>query len=311
MSKEFLIETFQNIHTNKYVWALYFFKIDRRNSNPYSAYKIRFKNTTYLPEYACVLMNMIEKFQISKIEEVHNYTGENTKVSCDKISIEDELIKEPWNYLVKDVAEASDEKISGKYNGYIIEGTPETVSESLKPIIAVKLANPVINLTNKKSMVFSFDENQELVSLADEVCKLYMDVDFIVLDGNMYTFNYKFEDMFHVEKTMQKLKNKAIDTIVEIDAFSDVDMFLDLAKSYKSPRTFITLNQERLTKISDQTKRDSVAEMLKIDLDESGKFLLKNAEEATLLIKYLCYKVFKDGETQDILEANNISKVDL
>lgn len=39
-----LVESLRNIETGLYGWVLYFFKIDRRNSNPYIAYKVRFKN---------------------------------------------------------------------------------------------------------------------------------------------------------------------------------------------------------------------------------------------------------------------------
>jgi len=47
--------------------------------------------------------------------------------------------------------------------------------------------------------------------------------------------------------------------------------------------------------------------MLKIDLDASGNLVVDSKEKAARLIKYLCYKIFKDGETNDILEASTIS----
>ena len=47
--------------------------------------------------------------------------------------------------------------------------------------------------------------------------------------------------------------------------------------------------------------------MLKIDINDEGKFILKDEEEASLLIRYLCFKVFKDDETKELLEANNVT----
>ena len=44
MDKDLLIEELKNARENAYGWSLYFFKIDRRNSNPFTAYKVRFKN---------------------------------------------------------------------------------------------------------------------------------------------------------------------------------------------------------------------------------------------------------------------------
>ena len=50
---------------------------------------------------------------------------------------------------------------------------------------------------------------------------------------------------------------------------------------------------------------------IKIDLDESGDFIIDSKEKAAFLIKYLCYKIFKDAETNDILEASTISTLDI
>lgn len=63
--------------------------------------------------------------------------------------------------------------------------------------------------------------------------------------------------------------------------------------------------------ITDKRKRKAVASMLKIDLDESGDFIIDSKEKASYLIKYLCYKIFKDGETKDILEASTISTLSI
>ena len=309
MDKEMLIETLENVGTSVYSWALYFFKIDRRNNNPFTAYKIRFKNDQYLPEYAKALAEMVVKYQLEKINEIKDYTGENTKVSCDRIETSNELVKEQWDYFVKDIASASDEKVEGKYHGYVLEGTP--TNNSGKSLVFLKLANPIINLKNKRSAVFTFDSNSELAEMTDEVCKLRMDADCIVVDEAIYSFNYKFEDLLNIEKTMQKIKNKAIEQIVAIDAFENKEEFEQMARAYKSPRTFITLKSERIGRIKNKTKRKKVASMLKIEVSDDGKFVFKNEEEVSLLLRYLCFKVFKDDETKELLEANNVTQLAL
>lgn len=100
--------------------------------------------------------------------------------------------------------------------------------------------------------------------MSDEVCKLHMDTDCIVVDEVMYSFNYKFEDLFNIEKTMQKVKNKALEEIVSIDAFDNIEEFEQMARAYKSPRTFMTLKSERVERIKNKTKRKKVASMLKL-----------------------------------------------
>ena len=307
MDKDLLIEILKNARENIYNWSLYFFKIDRRDNNPFTAYKIRFKNNQYLPEYARTLLDMVVKYQLEKIAEIKDYTGENTKVSCDRIETNNELVKEQWDYFVEDIAWASDEKIEGKYHGYVLEGIPS--NNDGKSLVFLKMANPIINLKNKRSVVFTFDADNELAEITDEVCKLRMDVDCIVIDEVIYSFNYKFEDLLNMDKTMQKVKTKALEKIFELDAFENKDEFEKMARAYKSPRTFITLKSERIDRIKNRTKRKDVANMLKIEINDKGKFVFKNEEEVSLLLRYLCFKLFKDAETKDLLEANNVTKL--
>lgn len=40
--------------------------------------------------------------------------------------------------------------------------------------------------------------------------------------------------------------------------------------------------------------------MLKIEIRKNGKLILKNEEETSLLLRYLCFKVFKDDETKEL-----------
>lgn len=49
--------------------------------------------------------------------------------------------------------------------------------------------------------------------------------------------------------------------------------------------------------------------MLKINTNDDGKFQFKNDKEVSLLIRYLCFKIFKDDETKELFEANNITQV--
>lgn len=308
MSKQNILDTLVAIKDDNYSWNMYFFKVDKRNKNPYAVHKVRFQNRDYLATYAAKLAYMIENYQMSKIEKVQDYTGENSKVSCDKISLENELIKNNWNYLVEGVIEASDKKNGESYNGYIVEGQPLKENSKAKNVVMVKIANPVINLQNKKSVVFTFDEKQELASITDNVCKLYMDVDFIVIEKNLYTFNYKFEEMFNIEKTMKKIKANAVEKIMKLDVIENTEEFDKYIKSYKSPRTFITINDERIKRIKNKRTRKTVAKMLEISLNSNEKFIFQNEAEAYKLIKYLCFKIFKDGETEELLEADNVTK---
>ncbi|MEE0946862.1 MAG: DUF4868 domain-containing protein [Acutalibacteraceae bacterium] len=309
MSKEILKSMCSSLKEHSYSWSLYFFKIDNRGKQPYKVSKVRFKNGTYLSQYASNLLNATENFQIEPISNVQSYDGENSKVSCDKLLITDELVSEQWSLFNSAVAASSDQKIEGRINGYILYGQPSTEEDN--PVTFIKLANPITKLSNKKSVVFSTTANDELDLITDDVCRLYLTVDLIVYNGAMYTFNHTFETLFNLEKTMAKVKNEAIDEIVNTNAFSNVETFKSLATQYKSSRTFITLKTERVNRIKDKRSRKKVAEMLHIPLDDSGDFKISTADETSLLIRYLCFKIFQDNETKDVLEANSVTKLSI
>lgn len=306
MSKELLATTCNSKNADDYVWSLCFYKVDRRaKGQPYKFYKIRFKNDEYLLAYAKSLMECVSNYQISPLETVQEYDGENTKVSCDKISLNNELIQTSWTSFVTAFGKATEERATGKINGYVLFGTSK--SEENKTITFIKTANPVTNLTNKKSVVFTATTDNELELFSDTVCRLYLNTDIVVIGQTMYTYNHNFEALFDLEKTMAKVKIEAIDLMVATNSISDPEDFKKYASQYTSNRTFITLKQERIDRVSDKRKRKSVASMLKIELDESGEFVIDSKEKAAHLIKYLCYKIFKDGETNDVLEATTIS----
>lgn len=306
MSKDLLISTCAGDNSEQYTWSLYFYKIDRRSKEqPYKFHKVRFKNDSYSLAYAKSLMSSVSKFQIAPIESVQEYDGENTKVSCDKLTLDNELISSQWTSFIQALSCASDEKVTGKINGYVLFGVSK--EDTSKSITFIKTANPITNLTNKRAVVFAATAENELDMFADTVCRLYLNTDIMVVGTTMYTYNHNFEALFDIEKTMTKVKNSAIDAMISTDALADCESFKTYATQYTSSRTFITLKQERLKRVSDKRIRKSIATMLKIELDETGEFIIDSKEKASRLIRYLCYKIFKDGETNDILEASTIN----
>lgn len=309
MSKAILKQICASARKDSYSWALYFFKIDKRAKQPFKTSKVRFKNVDYLLQYAKNLLYTTESFQIDQISGVQDYDGENSKVSCDKLLLTSELISEQWLLFMRAVAASSDQRITGKVNGYILCGQPS--EEGDKSITFVKVANPITKLTNRKSVVFSTTVNDELDLITDDVCRLYLTVDFIAYDGAMYSFNHTFETVFSLEKTMAKVKQSAIDEIAGTNVFNDVNTFKSLASRYKSSRTFITLKPERINRIKNKRSRKTIADMLHLPLDANGDFAITTAEDASLLIRYLCFKIFQDNETKDVLEANTVTKLEI
>ena len=307
MDKEQLQSCIEKADTRTHTWNLYFFKIDRRSSNPYTVHKVRFRNRDYLSSYVQALVKTIGGYQMKRVDEVRDYTGENSKVACDRLDLKGELVGGCWDIFENDLVHASPEKIRGKYNGYALVATPRT--EEYTAMTMVKMANPVIELSDKRSSVFRFSEDDELDMMSDCFCRLYMDVDMIVIEGYAYAFNLKVETFFNLEKTMQKIKDRAISRLGAYGAFSDEEQFYQYARSYSSPRTFLTFHSERAMKLSSRNGRKQVADLLKLKLDGKDRLCFDKKDDVSLLIKYICFKIFKDDEMKGLLEATNVNKV--
>lgn len=305
MSKEILVENIENIRNGKYVWTLYFIKINHKlRGNPFYTYKHTFRNPQFLADYAVELSNTMLNTQVKNLENVQSYNGENSKTSCDKISTENELISEQWNELTNSVIEAPREQISGKYQGYILDGQP--VIEGLAHITLFKAGNPVISLDNKNTKVFKHDANDQLDEFTDEICRLYLNADFLVIGNQLYAFNLVFEGLFRIEKTMHKLKLRAIDNIIDTGAFENKDEVQSLMMAYPSPKTFLTLHSERVNKLNSIEGRMEVANRLKLDISPCNELKLSDQKKVNMFIKYLCYKIFQDKETDNLIEVNSV-----
>ena len=308
MSKDYILERISALTSNEYSTELYFFKMDNRNQNPYFVFKHTFKNPNYLSDYLCSLRDTIIKYQIQPIESVQEYDGQNSKTSCDKLSVDNRLISDQWDNLSSSVAGAPREQISGKYQGYLLNCQPK--KEGLPSITIVKTGNPIISLAKKDSRVFKHTATDELEDLTDELCRLYLVADFIVVGKTMYAFNQKFEGIFRIEKTLHRLKMQAVEQIMDTKAFSNTEQVQTLMGRYTSPKTFLTLRAQRVEKLKSSEGREEVAKLLKLKTDES-KIVIDDQEQANQLIKYLCYKIFQDKETDKLIEVSSVVNEDV
>ena len=273
--------------------------------------KVRFKQQQYLNDYVSTLISTVLTFQLGKISDVQLYNGENTKISCDKLPLDSELISEKWNHFNNSAANATDDKISGKVTGYILKGECTSGDEEMPIITMVKVANPVIEFKSNRTIVYKNTIDDGLDLITDSFFRLYLTTDFLVISQYLYAFNHSFEAVYDIEKTLSKVKNKAADIILATNSISDNDAFRGYISQYSSLRTFITLNDARVEKLKQPENRKHIANILKIQMNENGLFVISDIDKASLLIKYLCYKIFQEADTEDILEASTIIKINL
>lgn len=292
---------------NDYTWSLFFFTINKKANNPYKAYKIKMKDPNLIVNYANNLLGCVKNAQLDKIENIEDYDGDNPNLTCDKIETTNDLIKTNWNNLIEQIAQPTTTDIKNKVKGYVLLGQPK--NEDVPSFSLFKMANPIFNVNDRKSQVFKKTDN-ELDPFTDYLYRLYLNVDFFVINNTLYALNYKFEETFDLEKTLQKLKMDTIDRIIETGCFNGEE-FKDYANSYSHPKTFITLSEERLNKLKDGRQRANIGKMLKLSMNENNEFINLTNEQSLRLIKYLCYKIMKDGESGFLFEVSQAVKLDV
>ena len=305
MTKEQMLEIFDN--GANYTWTLYFFTINKHAKNPYRAYKVKMKDVNMVTNYANNLLRCVKEFQLDKIDNVQEYDGANPNLTCDTLSVTNDLIKDNWNNLVRQISEPSTTELKNKIKGYVVVGQPK--NDGGASFSLFKIANPIFNVNDKKSQVYK-KNNEELDPFSDDLYRLYLTADFFVVGEDLYTLNYKFEDIFDMEKTLQKLKADSVNEILSLNCFKG-DEFKEYITSYSHPKTFITLNKERMDRMKDEGERKKIAETLKITINEACEFENLTNEQSLLLIKYLCYKILKDGESGNLFEVSQAVKLEI
>ena len=310
MDKTFL-ETCLKTAESSYVWTLYFFS-SRKQRNAgynYDSHKVRFTKSSDLISYVGQVLHAVSEYQILPISQVEEYNGYNTKCSCDRLSVDNEVIVSNFSAFRDSLANAIDADVRDSYKGYVLEGQPnqDTTGEV---VTFLKFANPTTQLKSKKNIFFKKSENSSLTEVTEQFFRMYLTVDAILIAENLYFFNHSFEKIFDVEQTLKNVKNRAIKTITDAGFISNSDKFSEYAQSTNA-RTFITLADERIQRASDESNRQEIGSNFGIPLDSKNLFEIADKEQTNRLLKYLCYKAFKDSETNEILEASNVSKLNV
>ena len=115
---------------------------------------------------------------------------------------------------------------------------------------------------------------------------------------------------FNIEKTLHRLKMQAVEQIMNTAAFSNAEKVQTFMSRYTSPKTFLTLKIQRVEKLKSSAGRDEIAKLLGLKTDET-KIVIDDQEQTNQLIKYLCYKIFQDKETDKLIEVSSVVNEDV
>lgn len=306
MEKQKLIKKLESLEINdEYKWEIYLFGIDRRNNNPFNILKLKFKSNDFLIDYGKGLSQTVIKYQLNKIEEIQDYNGDNPKITCDKLNLEG--IKSQWSFLCEAIKNNSNE-IKGKIKGYIVCAIPKEKSDK-EAIIFIKKANPIIEVKNKRNVLFTMDENKNLNNFKDKTYRFYLTVDFLVIENKLYTFNLNFEEIFNLEKTLKKNKDEYLKEIFDCEIIENKEESFKFFNKISSKK-YMTFDIKKLDDLKESSMRLEILKKLKIEKNDKKEKITLKEEDAKKIIDYLCCKILKDFTTENLYEVNNPRKVE-
>jgi len=298
-----------------YVWRLYFFnsrKQRSKDSYSYVGHEIRFTRNSTLENFATNLIGTVLHFQVAPLDQILDYDGYNTKCSCDILNISDGIFNGNFITFRNSLANADNGRLKDHYKGYALYGEPAHGITG-KPITFLKFANPTAKLESKKSVFFKEakdgENNDSLDEITEQFFRMYLTVDAVLIEDEMYNFTHAFEKIFGVTQTLQQVKARAIEKIIAAGLIANADDFRQYVKSINAHR-FVALSDDRIKLATNTGKRRELGATYNIPIDENGLFLLEE-KHVDALLKYLCYKVFKEADTGEMLEASSVTKLNV
>lgn len=306
MNKKDLLDNYFNLNSEDLSFSLYLmdFKASMEN-NPYIFTRVNFKNEGNLSAYSRLLINNMGN-EINNTLNIEEYSGENKEGNLIYLPLNSDMIKPMYEALMDSLSRPNTDGIV-KPKGYILMGTSENHPEN--NILFGILHNPV-ERRKPEDLVFNLESDG--LEIKDEIrYRLLKKCDFILFQGNLYSFNYKFEKYFKLQSTLKRFKMDAIDRIIFKGIVSNSEDFKKQMINYKSVRTFLGLNEERLEALASREGRVEIAKRFNLELDNEDKLILKDEDDSKNLIKHLCFKIIKDADSEDLYLASGLAKLNL
>ena len=306
MEKKELLDNYFNIEVDKLEWKIYLmdFKASMEN-NPYLFTELKFKSNSFLMAYCRDLFNNTGNL-VNSMAMIEEYNGENKEGRVLALSLEGDLIKESYNSLMDSITRPNPEGL-GRVKGYLVLGVNnDRPSEN---VCYGVLSNPVgkIKLDN-----LTYVETEDGLDKSTLVrYKLKDKCDFFLFQNQLLSFNYKFEKIFKLQSTLKRLKMEAIDRIIFKGSLSNSEEFKKFCINFKSAKTFLALNEERLDLLNNPEKREEIATRFNMVVDEDKRLIIRNEDDSRNLLKHLCNKIIKDADSDNLYLVDKLTKLEL
>ncbi|MGN9164949.1 Kiwa anti-phage protein KwaB-like domain-containing protein [Tissierellaceae bacterium HCP3S3_D8] len=294
-------------------WSLALIKYNHKSRpNEYTCYSLRFGSDSLLKT---TLNDMCKKFLYivnDHGQKVECYSGANPKKVVDKLNINHELIKVPWNALIKSLNNVDDntDLKDIKSNAFIFVGTYQYDGKEHN-LYLISRKNPIYTYKKNRGKIFESRHNC-IQEISEPLIQFGKSFDALIYNEVLYTINSNFESIFNLEYSHRIVCKKSLEIIEDANVIYDFETYKAFTLSGQHPRKFSTFDQRIVDNIKQEDNLKILVDELKIPYNaKKQKFDLSQENHADLFTKAICGKTKYNMFTGGVCEVPNSTPLNL
>ncbi|MCL2024024.1 MAG: hypothetical protein FWG82_06615 [Oscillospiraceae bacterium] len=287
MTNQLLTESIRTLEPRKLNWELLIYNSAKgRDGVSFMFGKCEMEN---IGTWVTTVLEAILDTNLQK-QTVAKYSSFLPREEIGAVAAESPLMNEPLSEALNGAKSAlpynPEDFLSGmfpKISGYAFHAT----DENGKDILLMRRANPFV-FGNRMLGCICGEDDGVIKESRTPILKFSAKADFLLLDNVCYFFSGAAQRDFALEDRAAALCAQALSLIGECDMVSDFARLEEAAK--KQSRKFEDFSEELMENIGRMSlqARDEYVSTYGVSVGADGRILTNTAEEAGLLIDFLC-----------------------
>lgn len=244
-----------------------------------------------------------DKHELNSSLRVLEYDGTMDGNTIYTLRIRDSLIAEEYSAFVTALANAEQEAdpLSQRLQAYVIQGKMRIDTEEIS-VKLISMQNPITTLKHK-----FLHEKNAFKEIETKVLSLRPAIDVMILNDKIYFITMSGERLFNMERAYRTVCDNKVAMLEQSGILSDSNVFGNVARTGHHPRMFVSFNEGRFQRLTDESARRQYAELFEIPLKD-GAFDTSIIEAADKLVRLLCNRGMVDPFEDQPVEVSSTRK---
>lgn len=307
MSLERLQSAFKYLNRCE-AWSIQLLRIktSKTKGTEYAAFSINLSPQGKLKQFVEEISDHYskeDKHELNSSLRVQEYDGTMDGNTIYTLRIRDSLIAEEYSAFVTALANAEQEAdpLSQRLQAYVIQGKVIIDAEEIS-VKLISMQNPITTLKHK-----FLHEKNAFKEIETKVLSLRPTIDVMILNDKIYFITMSGERLFNMERAYRTVCDNKVTILEQSGILSDANVFGNVARTGHHPRMFISFNEGRFQRLTDESTRRKYAELFEIPLKD-GAFDTSIIEAADKLVRLLCNRGMVDPFEEQPVEVSSARK---